>query len=427
MLRKLIFMTLLAPIWGQCLEEQTQEEAQPTEQETIVPEKVLPVLNDQVVGTLVEGNNLFALELYSKLNALSGNLLISPYSISSTLAMAYAGASGNTAEVMKKIMHFSLEHPNLDAAFSWVNRVLTTYTSDLGPDFRILSANSLWVQSGIELLPEFMQTMKDYYQGNVRQVDFALHPENARDSINRWVKDHSQGYITDILQPSDLSRTVRLLGASALFMKARWAVIFDSKLTRQAPFFPTMNKSITISMMQTTGLFRFYQGDSAAILEIPFTSSKKSGLLLSMLLFLPDNKTSLSDFEKIFTLDFYKKSLVQMSEKQVNVYLPKFSISKSLILNDVLMALGMRNAFTSQANFSKMSKATDLGIGKLAHKAIMTVNENGIQVASGTGVAPNSRSMQPALAVFKADRPFVFLVVEKSLNTILFIGRVSSP
>lgn len=407
-----------------------EEEVQPTEnieEETKVPEKILPSINDEKIASLVKGNNAFALQLYGRLRSTSGNILFSPYSISSALAMTYAGAEGSTAEEMKNVLHYPLDHPDLDAAFAWLNRTFTTYTSDFGADFRVLNANSLWVQTGQNLLPEFLQIMTDYFQANIRQVDFAFHSEIARSSINRWVKDRTQGRIVDIIQPNDLSRTTRLVLVSALYMKARWANLFDLQLTQQAPFFPALDRSITVPMMQTTGSFLLYQGDTASLIELPYAPPRPGGLQLAFLILLPNERMGLSNIERTLTLDQYQKWKAQMTQKRVNVIMPKFTISESFTLNDALQSLGIKAAFTTQADFSRLANVKDLYIGKVVHKTFMNVNEKGTEATAATAITMNRTAVQQIPVLFRADHPFLFMIVEKGTGSILFMGRLNIP
>jgi serpin B len=392
-----------------------------------VPENVGASIDQEKIDVLVKGNNLFALRLYGQLRSSNGNLVFSPYSISSALGMLYAGAAGSTAEQMKKVLNFSLHQPDQEAAFYWLTKYLTAYTSDFGPNFRLLIENSLWVQNGQPLLPEFQKTMSDYFRTNIKQVDFISRSDATRNTINRWVADHTQGRITTILQPNDLASSTRLVLVSAFYMKARWNQVFDASRTQKAPFFPAPSKTILVSMMETTASFPFYQDENVLVVELPYAPPKRDFLQLAMLVMLPAKGLDLDDLEKKLSGDQLQKWRTQMVEQRVNVILPKFTSTAAFSLNDSLQNMGMKDAFTNGADFSRITGTTDLSIGKVLHKAFISVDENGTEAAAATAVTMNRTSMPSQPVVFRADRPFVYIVVEKSTGAILLMGRLSTP
>ncbi len=116
-----------------------------------------------------------------------------------------------------------------------------------------------------------------------------------------------------------------------------------------------------------------------------------------------------------------------MTQKRVNVIMPKFTISESFSLNDALHGLGMKTAFGNQADFSRMANAKDLYIGKVIHKAFMVVNEKGTEAAAATAVTMNRLAVQQMPIVFRADHPFLFMIIDKRSGSILFMGRLNMP
>lgn len=422
----LVFSVFFFPLWMTAEEEKTHSvEVEKTE--PAATESVAVSIDQEKINALVKGNNRFALQLYARLKSSEGNLLLSPYSISSALAMTYAGSAGNTALQMKKTLNFSLQQPELDAAFSWLNDTLTRYTSDFGPNFRLMIANSIWLQSGLAVLPDFQKTMTDYYRASMRQVDFLSHGEAARTTINRWVADRTNGRITNLLQPNDISRSTHLVLASAFYMKARWTNIFDVERTQNAPFFPSPAHTISVPMMQTTASFPLYQEESLQLLELPYASPKPDSLQLAMFILLPAKGTELSDIEKVLSADQLHIWRSKMTEQRVNVILPKFKTTGVFSLNDALQAMGMKDAFSGRADFSKISSAEGLYIGQVVHKAYIAVDEYGTEAAAASAVTMNRTAVHSQPVMFRADRPFVFVIVEKSTGSILLIGRLVMP
>lgn len=422
----IVFSVCFFSLWATA-EEEKNHSVDIEITEPAVTESIAVSVDQEKINALVKGNNLFALHLYARLKSTEGNLLFSPYSISSALAMTYAGSAGNTELQMKKALNFSLQKPELDAAFSWLNDTLTHYTSDFGPNFRLMIANSIWLQSGLTVLPDFQKRMTDYYRASMRQVDFLSHGEVARNSINHWVADHTNGRITNLLQPTDISRATRLVLASAFYMKAKWTQIFDVERTQNAPFFPSPAHTISVPMMQTTASFPLYQEESLQLLELPYASPKPDSLQLAMLILLPAKGTELGDIEKVLSADQLRIWHSQMAMQRVNVTLPKFKSTGAFSLNDALQAMGMKDAFSNRADFSKMSSDEDLHIGQVVHKAYINVDEYGTEAAAASAVTMNLTGVHSQPVMFRADRPFVYVIIEKSTGSILLIGRLVMP
>lgn len=396
--------------------------------ETSQPPKA-EVSQEAQMQTVVQDNKAFALQLYAQLKKQQGNLIFSPYSISSALAMTYVGASGVTFDEMQRALHFSLGQQETLNAFSKLNRFFTTHTSDSDPNFRLLLANSLWVQSGFSLLPSFVDKISGSFLSVLRSVDFANQTEAARTEINQWVKEHTQGRIVDLLQSRDIKPSTRTVLVSAIYLKASWQTVFESKNTQQAPFI-ALDRTSTVSMMDNTSMYSLYKDDSFAMVEIPYKIAGMSSPKLAMLVLLPHDKNEIGSLENQLTDVSLGQWIDSMKRQRVHLLLPKFTFAEGFSLNDVLKQLGMTSAFIpNQADFSKMTGNKDLMIGQVAHKAFIVVDENGTEAAAATSVSMNLTAVyEPELPYeFRADHPFVFVIYEKSTGSILFMGRVMSP
>ena len=156
------------------------------------------------MSKLVEGNNQFALDLYGKLRNQPGNLFFSPSSISTALAMTYAGARGETAEQMARVLHFPPPQDQLPEAFRWLVAALRPAAEK--PGYRLNAANRLWGQQGYHFLPEFLAVTRDSYHAELAEVDFAGHTELARETINEWVEKQTQEKVKDLVPRGRHSR-----------------------------------------------------------------------------------------------------------------------------------------------------------------------------------------------------------------------------
>jgi len=369
--------------------------------------------------TAVAGNNAFALDLYSVLKKEKGNLFLSPYSISSALAMTYGGARGATAEEMAKALHFALGADKTHPAFAELNTVFDEIQKKGQVQLHI--ANSLWPQKDYRLLPEYLALTKRYYGVSITPVDYVKATEEARKIINTWVENRTKEKIKDLIGPGALDPVTVLVLVNAIYFKGNWASQFDPKRTTACDFSLLDDTKTQVSMMYQKGEFGYGEIEGAQLLELPYVGKE-----LSMVLILPEKPEGLSKIEDQLTTDNLESWGSRLSEQDVNVYLPRFTITWGTFeLNKPLQALGMRKAFGSDADFSGMDGTRSLFIGLVLHKAFVEVNEEGTEAAAATAVV-----MKRGLSrtyTFKADHPFLFLIRDNVTESILFLGRVLDP
>ncbi|MGA2257956.1 MAG: serpin family protein [Thermoguttaceae bacterium] len=369
------------------------------------------------VSAVVEGNNQFALDLYAKLRGeQADNLFFSPYSISTALAMTCAGARGETEKQMAGVLHFPVPQDRIPSAFASLMAKLQSPKD--GNQLRI--ANRLWGQQGYDFLPEFLRVTREQYKAELALLDFATKAEEARKVINAWVEKQTEEKIKDLIQPGVLDQMTRLVLTNAIYFKGKWASQFDKKATQEAPFKLTPTKTVTVPMMHRKDSFKYGAMDDAQILELPYVGEK-----LSMLVVLPKAVDGLADVEKRLT--DLGKWLPAFRKQEVNVYLPRFTMTSQFQMNEALKSLGMASAFAPDAaDFSGMDGKRDLSISAVIHKAFVDVNEEGTEAAAATGVVMRAKAVR-ITPVFRADHPFVFLIRDTGTGAILFVGRVVNP
>jgi serpin B len=376
-----------------------------------------PVPND-----IVAGNNAFSIELYQKLKNAEGNLFFSPYSISTTLAMTYAGARGNTEKQMATTMHFSLDQNKFHAAFGEFQSHLNEYEKK--GDVKLKVANSLWMQKDYAFLPAFLEETKKYDAG-LNYVNFRSETEKARIAINTWVEKKTNDKIQNLIVPGVLNAATRLVLANAIYFKGKWAVPFDSSATKNMPFYVQSDDSVTVPIMCLKGHeFGFMENSDNQCLEMPY-----AGKDLSMFVILPKKRTGLNELEKSFTEENLTAWTRSIYKEKVLVFIPRFKALKSFLLNKVLSSMGMHDAFGGAADFSGMTGAKDLYISDVIHQAFIDVNEEGTEAAAATAVVMKRMgTLKAALPpTFRADHPFIFLIRDNHSGAILFLGRITDP
>jgi serpin B len=365
-------------------------------------------------------NNDFALQLYAELAKKDGNLFFSPYSISTALAMTYAGARGNTAEQMKTTLHFLQDPKLLHPGFRAINEHL------LGKNpkrkFELSVANRLFGQKDYGFLPEFLKTGTEFYGAGLEELDFIKQREKARQTINAWVEKKTNDKIKELIKEGILSVDTRLVLTNAIYFKAAWARNFDEKKTAPGEFFVEPGKSVKVPMMRGSIRTGYFKGDGVEVLALPYEQNQ-----LSMLVLLPAKDSSVAKLGAALTQANLKKWTGKFGDNMVDVRMPKFKYTSEFSLNNTLQALGMTDAFhPMRADFSGIASGERLFISNVVHKAFIDVHEKGTEAAAATAVVVDRTSL-PTPATFTADRPFLFLIRDNASGSILFMGRVSNP
>ncbi|HEU4388096.1 MAG TPA: serpin family protein [Blastocatellia bacterium] len=369
--------------------------------------------------TVVEGNNRFGLELYGALRGQAGNLFLSPFSISSALAMTYAGARGETARQMAATLHFDQSHERLHSAFGSLAKQIN---GDGGSrKYELSVANALWRQQGLSLVKQFQDTVSSNYGAALEEADFQRAPDAARNTINGWVERQTHEKIKDLIGPNVLSPQTRLVLVNAIYFKGNWASQFNKESTRDDKFFTRPGQPVTTPFMHQEETSKYYEGETLQVLELPYIGKE-----LSMLVLLPRTVDGLGSLERSLTAASLGEWSSKMYERKVTVILPKFKLTRQFELAQTLSGMGMPLAFSDSADFSMLCTDARLAISKVIHKAFVDVNEEGTEAAAATGTEMRVTSVQRE-TVFRADHPFVFMIRDNKSGSILFIGRVTNP
>jgi serpin B len=379
-------------------------------------------------SALVRGGAAFALDLYGRLATQPGNVFFSPYSISSALAMTSGGAAGHTAEEMSKTLHLDLSSQRLHAAFGGLNAALNEGGKRGG--YSLSVANALWGQRGVAFLAPFLDLVRRGYGAGLSELDFQGDVEGARQSINDWVADKTQGRIADLIAPGVLDRLTRLVLTNAIYFKGRWEREFRKDETSDQPFYAGPERTISAPLMTRTGEFGYWDGAGFQAIEMPYQGGDAA-----MVAFLPRERFGLGAFEKDLSVDSLKVWLGRLQNQKVAVHFPRFKMTQRFALAQQLQALGMAEAFNGRADFSLMNgkrpgDPAALHISDVIHKAFVEVNEEGTEAAAATAVVmKRALAMRPGPPVpdFRADHPFLFLIRDRRSGAILFLGRVVDP
>jgi serpin B len=364
---------------------------------------------------IIQYNTAFAVDIYQQLRSSEGNLFLSPYSISSCLAMTYAGARDDTEKQMAQALHFTLDqkelHPGFAALQAGLNKI-----QEKG-DVKLNIANSLWPHKDYTFLDEYLSLTKKYYGVSIKPVNLS----NAAGIINKWVEDKTEGKIQNII--TQLPGDAVLVLVNAIYFKGQWKNKFPPKDTQGGVFNVTLTSYVKVSMMRKTMNAMYTEDEQLQILELPYVGEN-----ISMLILLPKEIDGLEKLENslsVENLDIWRNKL---EKTKIRIFLPSFKMTCRYDLIPTFQNMGMVEAFGA-ADFSGMTGKRDLFISQIVHKAFVAVNEKGTEAAAATavGVSGAMRRGQTQPLIFRADHPFLFLIQDKQTGSILFIGRLKDP
>ncbi|KAM8731808.1 leukocyte elastase inhibitor-like isoform 1-T4 [Acanthopagrus schlegelii] len=420
----------------------------------------------------------------------TGNVFYSPFSISSALAMVMMGAGGNTANQMSEVLCFTEKQPPKEAEEEqsqmqmqsqsqsqtglqvamqmqmetrmqmrmrmqqssrlpgYLRRCLKPQNgqddvhakfakllSDLNKadaPYTLSVANRLYGEQSYQFVKDFLAETKKHYSAELESVDFKTNAEEARVNINSWVEKQTQDKIKNLLAEGVVSDVTKMVLVNAIYFKGTWDKQFKEEKTYDAQFKLNKNDTKPVKMMGQKSEYRLLKIDDSdincKILEMPYKGND-----LSMLIFLPneieDDTTGLEKLEKALTYEKFNEwtSPDMMIKDEVEVSLPRFKMEEKYDLNDVLISMGMKDAFdVGMSDFSGMSPANDLFLSKVVHKAFVEVNEEGTEAAAATAAVVTIRSAK-ITETFIADHPFLFFIRHNDSKSILFAGRFCSP
>jgi serine protease inhibitor len=436
-----------------------------------------PVEISQPVTFAVEANRGFAVDLYRQLarENQGKNLFFSPYSMSAALAMTAEGARGETALQMGEVLHFPKEsrrsgkdaewipwnHATIDAGLADLDK---QYNAENDCELRV--ANALWGEKTYPFAKAYLDAIeKSYGTGHVTPVDFVHNAEAARELINTWVEDQTKDRIKNLIPPRYVDRDTALVLTNAIYFKGQWVEAFQANGTKDEDFFLEDGTKVRAPLMHhdVTGSASYaaFNGDGT-VFNIPFTMAERSiqgggaggtkaparypdqdgftmlelaykGEKLSLIVLLPQAADGLPALEKMLTAANLKTWIGTLRRRRVDVFLPKFKLETSYEMKKPLIAMGMPRAFDyKSAQFSGMNAngRDELFISKVLHKAFVDVNEKGTEAAAATAVIMAKRAMviaKPFTPIFRADKPFVFLIYDKHNGNVLFLGRMMKP
>ena len=386
-----------------------------------------PDVSEEEVASLSRDNASFALDLGRALHSSTKNVVYSPFSISTGLAMAYAGARTTTEQAIAKAMRFELPQERLHPAFNHVDLELKKRaegsSASMGGGFRLHTINAIWSQVDYAIEQPFLKVLGESYgTGGLRLADFTA-PNEAEALINAWVKDRTEGKIPKLLD-GDVNPETRVVLTNAIYFDAAWQTSFNETATEPGAFWRGDGTSVTAQMMRGTQQSRHGAGDGWEAVELPY-----AGAPVSMFLVLPAEGTA-DAFEESLDGAALEAIIASMQSRSVDVTMPKFAFGTCSYLKQALIGLGMEIAFSeSGADFSGLTPGRGAHIQQVVHQAVIDVDEAGTEASAATAViiAGSGAGVYLPPAAIVLDRPFFFFISDLQTKALLFAGRVNDP
>jgi serpin B len=356
---------------------------------------------------LVKKNNGFALNLFREARGEESQVL-SPLSITYALGMLNNGAAGKTQQEINDVLGFG------DAGADAINafcRKLLTESGNVDKETKVKIANTIYVNKPYELEPSFVEKVNEYYDATPETRDF--HDGQTMDVINQWASDHTEGMIKEILNEDNFNPYAVSYLLNAIYFKGGWVFEFDAANTREEPF----NGGSNVMMMWQKSLLPYDANETYQVVHLPYGNGA-----YWMSVFLPQKGKTIDEvIERIKELPI----VLMGGTADVDLKLPRMKIETHINLKDIMCALGMPRAFDSfLAEFPYFCKDNDpaIYIGRMRQVAKMEVDEKGTEAAAVTIIEGRMTGI-PKSVTFHADRPFVYVISEKSSGAIFFIGQ----
>lgn len=383
----------------------------------------------------------FTAKLHGQLASKAGNLFYSPLSIRMAMAMAQAGAVGETATEMETVLGWganpaepiaklradwkALADPPMPSWGQNDPQMQKYAEAEVEKNRLVLRVvNRLWGEKERKLKEPFQKNLSDHYGAPLELLDFKHAADPSRITINKWVADQTEQKIKDLIPPGTVSSDTKLVITNAVYFKAQWSKQFQKNITKDDAFH-TPSGVKKAPMMRNLDHFRIARIDNGLMLEMPYARGE-----LAMDVILPNAKDGIAALEKRFVEGAFAGWVAKLEDKRVDVTFPRFKTQASVELAKMLGAMGIKKAFTFPgADFSAIDGTHELFISKVIHQAFVAVDEEGTEAAAATAVMMEAGAAPPTEkpVVFRADHPFMVVIRDTRNGEPIFVGRIVDP
>ena len=361
--------------------------------------------------------NSFSFDLYKQLKSDKENLFFSPLSIDIALLMAREGARSDTKSDFEKVLHIG-STMNTKLAHDFILNLKSFKDSTN----RLSVANAIWIQNNYKIKTDFQNRIQANYFEDVFLVNF-LDPVKSATRINTWTSQKTNNLIDNIISSDQMNNNIKLLLTNAIYFIARWDREFYANQTILDKFYGINCDSVEINFMHETGVLNYFENN-----DFQFISKYYKGNDKSFCVILPKVREGISSLEATMNKPMLDSIFKQAVLSDVDLSLPKFKLEGSYSLNESLRKLGLKRAFSKDADFSGISVQSKLKINEVLHKTYIQMNEFKTEAAAVTSVYCTDGLMpveplKPETKVFNANHPFLFMILDTKTKGVIFMGR----
>eukprot|EP01025_Chloroclados_australasicus_P058137 TRINITY_DN727_c0_g1_i1.p1 TRINITY_DN727_c0_g1~~TRINITY_DN727_c0_g1_i1.p1 ORF type:complete len:427 (-),score=50.10 TRINITY_DN727_c0_g1_i1:706-1986(-) len=378
---------------------------------------ILPTSND-----IIGAQTSFGLSMMTEVCEQNKNCVFSPYSVYNALGMLLLAANGNTESQLMDVMELS-QFENVDEMHEIIGDTVSLVQLDgQKGDVVVSIANNVFVSNLIPVAQEYIDALSAFYEiDGPETVDFG-NSEEATQIINDYVETNTQGLINDLFNEGDFDELTLMVLLNAIYFNASWAYPFDILLTRDQEFFPEagvddLGTPIMVPMMEGEGYFQSAYLSDMQVLEMDYAGGQ-----FAMYVIVPE--VPIAEF--LVGEELLYSFMDKLRGKMAIVRIPKFSLKDKTNLKQVMMSMGITDVFDETlADLTNMvSFNANPYITNAVHEARIDVNELGTEAGAATGIISG---LESGSEYFIVNKPFIYMVVHKPTNSVLFMGQVVDP
>ncbi|KAK7133386.1 hypothetical protein R3I94_015306 [Phoxinus phoxinus] len=359
----------------------------------------------------------FAFSLYKKLAfhpaAQGKNIFFSPVGISMALSLLALGAKGSThSQIYSSLGYGELKPEQVDEGYEHLLHMLG-HSQD---SMQLEAGAGVAIRDGFKVVDKFLKDAQHYYSSEAFSVDFSK-PEIAEEEINKFIAKKTHDKITSMVKGLD-SDTVMML-ITYMYFRGQWDKPFDAAQTHKADFKVDKDTTVQVDMMKRSGRYDIYQDriNQTTVMMVPYKGNT------SMMIVLPEDG-KMKELEEYICRHHIKSWHEKLVRSSVDLFMPKFSISATSKLGDILQEMGITEAFGDKADFSGITEEVKVKVSRVVHQAVLSVDEKGTEAAAATTIEIMPMSLPDTVML---SRPFLVLIVEDSTKSILFMGKITDP
>jgi serpin B len=357
--------------------------------------------------------NSYSFDLFRVLKIDNENLLLSPLSTYNALLVVYEGSRNKTKQEFEKTLY-------LDNSGSIKNDFTNNLASKSNSRSIFTVSNAIWVDKSVKIDEVYRNSVSNKYFSGFEQTDFT-NVELAVSVINGWVSEKTNRRINEIVSSSNISSDTKMLISNIVYFKGEWLNKFEKQKTITAPFFTNAENQYKVDFMNMIENLQYFENDEFQFISKPYKESN-----LSFCIILPKKLFGIEEIDKKMNTNFLKEIIDSSYSAKASLFIPKLKLESIYEMEDALKTIGLKTAFTSQADFSGITREVPLMLSKVLHKTWIELDEEKTEAAAATAVLVRITGL-PSYKVFKADHPFTFFVIDNRSSAIIFIGRYIKP